>query len=435
MLQLGAQLGCRRRTLWLVPIGVPFWLMSNETRIGTLGMRARLRTLYQEYPHTFWTLVGATFIDRIGGAVLFPFFALYVTSKFGVGMTEAGLFFTVFAASRLAGGALGGALADRFGRRTVLIVGLVGSGVASLGIGLVTSFALLFVFDVFAGVFGGIGRPAQEAMVADLLPEEKRADGFAVLRVVSNAAIALGPAAGGFIAARSYLALFIIDAIASVSTALLVIWLLEETRPAPDEDSEELSLGQTVRGYTVVLRDRRFIGFVVTMILLTMGYTQIFSTLSVYLRDVHSVPEQHYGWLISVNATMVVLLQFGVTRYVKRFRPLRVMVGGALFYATGLAIFGLTASYWLFVAAVAIATLGELLVQPTAHALVARFAPEMMRGRYMAIYGFTWPVAQGVGPLAAGLIMDNIDPRLVWFAGAGLAAAAAGGFLLLAHRE
>jgi MFS family permease len=409
--------------------------MSNETSTGKGGPGARLQQLYRGYPHTFWTLVGATFIDRLGGAVLFPFFALYVTSKFGVGMTEAGLFFTVLAISRLAGGGLGGALTDRFGRRTILVIGLVGSGLASLGIGLVTSFALLFVFDLLAGLFGGVGRPAQEAMVADLLPEDKRAEGFSVLRVANNAAIALGPAIGGFIAARSYLALFVIDAVASVVTAVLVVWLLSETRPEPDGDAGEQSLRQTVRGYSIVVRDSRFMGFVLTMVLLTMGYTQIFSTLAVYLRDVHSVPEQQYGWLISVNAAMVVLLQFAVTRQASRFRPLRLMVTGALLYAIGLAIFGLAASYSLFVAAIVIATLGELLVQPTAHALVARFAPQTMRGRYMAIYGFTWPMAQGVGPLAAGLVMDNADPRLVWFAGATLAVFAAVGFLRLAGRE
>lgn len=394
-----------------------------------------LGKLYHDYPGTFWTLVGATFIDRVGGAVLFPFFALYVTSKFGVGMTEAGLFFTVLAASRLAGGVLGGALADRFGRRTILVIGLAASGLASLGIGLAPSFALLFLFDVFAGLFGAIGWPAQEAMVADLLPDEKQAGGFAVLRVVGNVAIAIGPAIGGFIAARSYLALFVIDAAASLITAALVVWLLVETRPAPDGDEAEDSLGQTVRGYRLVLRDTRFMGFVLTMILLTMGYSQIFSTLSVYLRDVHGVPEHQYGWLISVNATMVVLLQFSVTRQANRFRPLRVMVTGALLYAVGLALFGLTTSYGLFVLAVVIATLGELLVQPTAHALVARFAPQMMRGRYMAIYGFTWPVAQGIGPLAAGIVMDNADPRLVWYAGAALAVAAAAGFWRLARDD
>lgn len=398
-------------------------------------MAARLGQLYRDYPRTFWALVGATFIDRVGGAVLFPFFALYVTSKFGVGMTEAGLFFTVLAASRLVGGVIGGALADRFGRLTILVVGLAASGLASLGIGLAPSFALLFLFDALAGFFGAIGRPAQEAMVADLLPEEKQADGFAVLRVVGNLAIAVGPAVGGFIAARSYLALFVIDAVASLITAALVIWLLSETKPAPDEDDEEDSLGQTLRGYGHVLRDARFIGFVLTMILLTMGYSQIFNTLSVYLRDVHGVPEQQYGWLISVNAAMVVLLQFSVTRRATRSRPLRVMMIGALLYAAGLALFGLAASYGLFVLAVSIATMGELLVQPTAHALVARFAPQMMRGRYMAIYGFTWPVAQGIGPLAAGIIMDNADPRLVWYAGAALAIAAAAGFWRLADDE
>lgn len=409
--------------------------MSNEASNGNRSLGARLQRLYRDYPLTFWFLLGATFIDRLGGAVLFPFFALYVTSKFGVGMTEAGLFFSVLAVSRVAGGALGGALTDRFGRRTILVIGLVGSGLASLGIGLVASFALLFVFDLLAGLFGGIGRPAQEAMVADLLPEDKRAEGFSVLRVANNAAIALGPAIGGFIAARSYLALFVIDAVASVITAILVLWLLSETRPQPDDDGVELSLRQTVRGYSVVFRDARFMGFVLTMVLLTMGYTQIFSTLSVYLRDVHGVPEQRYGWLVSVNAAMVVALQFAVTRQASRFRPLRLMMSGALLYAVGLAIFGLTASYGLFVLAIVIATLGELLVQPTAHAMVARFAPRTMRGRYMAIYGFTWPLAQGVGPLAAGLVMDNADPRLVWFAGALLAVAAALGFLRLASQE
>ncbi len=395
-------------------------------------MAARLGQLYQDYPRTFWTLVGATFIDRVGGAVLFPFFALYVTSKFGVGMTEAGLFFTVLAASRLVGGVIGGALADRFGRLTILVIGLAASGLASLGIGLAPTFGLLFLFDALAGLFGAIGRPAQEAMVADLLPEEKQADGFAVLRVVGNLAIAVGPAIGGFIAARSYLALFVIDAVASLITAALVIWLLSETKPAPSADEEEDSLGQTIRGYGHVLRDARFVGFVLTMILLTMGYSQIFNTLSVYLRDVHGVPEHQYGWLISVNAAMVVLLQFSVTRRATRSRPLRVMVIGALLYAVGLALFGLASSYGLFVLAVAIATMGELLVQPTAQALVARLAPQMMRARYMAIYGFTWPVAQGIGPLAAGIVMDNADPRLVWYAGAALAVAAAIGFWRLA---
>ena len=64
---------------------------------------------------------------------------------------------------------------------------------------------------------------------------------------------------------------------------------------------------------------------------------------------------------------------------------------------------------------------------PVSQAIVARFAPEDMRGRYMAIYGISWSLPFAVGPVLAGLVMDNADPRLLyWISGLlGLMAAAA----------
>lgn len=395
------------------------------------SLTRRVRRIYHDYPNTFWTLIGAHFVDRLGGAVLFPFFALYVTARFGVGMTEAGLLFTIFAISGIVGGTLGGALTDRFGRRRIIIFSLISSAFTALSFGLVNDFRLLYLIAVFVGLFGRIGRPAREAMVADLLPEEKQAEGYGVLRVATNLAIALGPAIGGFIASRSYLGLFITDAVGSLLTAVLVYTYLPETRPQPGAGESEETVAQTIRGYLVPLRHTLFVVFVLISILLALGYTQLFSTLSVYLRDVHGVPDQGYGWLLTVNAAIVVLFQFPVTRRVRHLPPLPLIAAGSLLYAAGLSLFGFTAAYPFFVLAIVIATSGELVVKPTAQAMVARFAPVKMRGRYMALYGFTWPVSQAVGPLSAGLVMDNADPRLVWYAGATLALLAGAGFLLL----
>lgn len=75
----------------------------------------KMKDVYHEYPRVFWNLVVITFIDRIGGALIFLFFALYLTSKFGVGMTEVGMLFATFSISSFAGSAIGGALTDRFG--------------------------------------------------------------------------------------------------------------------------------------------------------------------------------------------------------------------------------------------------------------------------------------------------------------------------------
>ena len=62
-------------------------------------MISRLKGTWEEFPRDFWALVLATFIDRLGGTMIFPFFALYVTKKFDVGMTEAGILFTIFSIS------------------------------------------------------------------------------------------------------------------------------------------------------------------------------------------------------------------------------------------------------------------------------------------------------------------------------------------------
>jgi MFS family permease len=78
-----------------------------------------------------------------------------------------------------------------------------------------------------------------------------------------------------------------------------------------------------------------------------------------------------------------------------------------------------------------IITIGEMLVSPVGQALVARFAPEAMRGRYMAVFGFSWVLPSAVGPLLAGLVMDNADPRWVWYAAGLIGLAAAGAFAWL----
>ena len=62
-----------------------------------------------------------------------------------------------------------------------------------------------------------------------------------------------------------------------------------------------------------------------------------------------------------------------------------------------------------------IITMAEMLVTPTGQAIVAKLSPEDMRGRYMAVFGFTWSIPTAIGPLAAGLIMDNYNPNWVWY--------------------
>lgn len=375
----------------------------------------KVRQIYHEFPSTFWTLIGATFIDRLGGALIFPFLALYVTYKFNVGMTEVGQLFAIFAIASLFGNILSGAMTDKFGRRVMLLFGLVFSALSSLTMGFVNDLGLFYSLAGLVGLLSNTGGPAQQAMVADLLPEKKQTEGYGVLRVSVNLAVTIGPAIGGLLASISYLYLFIGDAITSLITAGVVLMVLPETKPQASPEQAGQTMLQTMGGYRTVLRDSVYMAFLVASTLMVIVYMQMNSTLSVYLRDVHTVSTQGYGYILSLNAGMVVLFQFWVTRRTRGHAPMVMMALGALFYAAGFAMYGFVSNYVLFLLAMAIITIGEMIVSPVAQALVARLAPAEMRGRYMAIYGFTWIIPAAIGPLAAGIIMDNYNPDWVWY--------------------
>ena len=391
----------------------------------------KVKETWREFPLTFWILVIATFIDRIGGTLIFPFFALYVTQKFDVGMTQAGVLLGIFSISGFLGSMIGGALTDKFGRRGMVLFGLVFSALSSLSMGIVDELSVFYLLAVVVGLLSNIGGPARQAMVADILPEEKQAEGYGILRVAGNLAWIMGPMIGGFLAAKSYLLLFILDAITSLITAVIVYKLVPETKPeAPEEQPQETIL-ETLIGYRVVMADKVYVVFLITSMLMLIVYQQMYNTLSVFLRDVHGVSTQGYGFMLSLDAGTVVLFQFWVTRRIKRYAPMLMMAIGTAFYLVGFTMYGFVSTYILFVTAILLITIGEMIVMPVGQALVAHFAPEDMRGRYMAFFALSWTIPAAVGPWAAGLIMDNYDPNWVWYAAGIISAVAVAGFCAL----
>ena len=391
----------------------------------------KIDSVYKEYPRQFWIIVGSNFIDHVGGALIFPFFALYITKKFGVGMTEVGLLFAVFSITDMLGNMIGGALTDFLGRKNMIIMGLVISALTSLGMGLVDRLEWFYVMGAVSGLFATAAGPAHEAMLIDILPEKKRSEGFGVMRVAMNLSVAIGPAIGGFIAAYSYLVLFIADTVTSLITAVIVYMVVEESMPEQREQESKKNFKETFIGYGEVLKDHKFMLFVIISTIATIVYSQMYSTLSVFLRDVHGVPESGYGWLMTLNAGMVVLFQFMITRRVSKHPPMLILALGSLFYVVGFGMYGFISIYPLFMVAMAVITIGEMVVIPVARAYVGDAAPEDMRGRYSGVMNFSWMIPWMIGPLLAGLIMDNLDPNWVWYGSAILGMVSVAGFLWL----
>ncbi|MCP4139516.1 MAG: MFS transporter [Chloroflexi bacterium] len=415
-------------------------------------MLTKIKNIYHEYSPKFWLVVGVSFIDGIGGKMLFPFFSLYITWKFDVGMTQAGIVLGIFSAFGLLGNFIGGALTDKLGRRKLIIFGLIFSAFSTLALGLVDELKALYSLAVVVGLFSNIAGPAHQAMIADILPEKQRAEGFGVLRVVGNLTWIIGPSIGGFVANRSYFALFVTDAVVSSIVAILFYFLISETKPEASIDAKAESMFQTFIGYFAVLKNFAFMAFIATSILMGMVYLQMYNSLSVYLRDHHSIGTQGYGFLMSTSAITVILLQFWTTRRIKFRPPFMMMAFGAFLYGIGFTMFGfdplsvfsntlqlfiwevsLRGTYIWFMGAVFIITIGEMLIMPVSQALAANFAPEDMRGRYMAIFSLAWAIPATFGPWLAGQILDNksYNPNILWYLGGIICLVSVMGFCAL----
>jgi MFS family permease len=379
-------------------------------------LRNQIDNTIQEYPRTFWVLVVITFINQLGNALIFPFFSLYLTRKFSASLTEVGLLFTFFTISGFIGSTIGGALTDRMGRKGMLIFSLLASAASNLAMGLSPSMMFCYGLALFTGILTSAGDPAGQAMIADLLPEQKRAGGFGVLRIGFNIAVALGPAIGGLLAARSYLTLFIIDCIISTICAVLVYFFLSETTPETSPEEAKESIGATFAGYLTVLKDKAYMFFLAAGFLSWLTYQNMTTTLGVFLRDIKGLPESGYGLIISLNAVMVIMFQFPITRKIEKFKPMLMMAVGTGLYALGYLMYGFVSTFLLFATAMVVITIGEMVVAPVGQALSTNFAPEQMRGRYLAIQGHTINIAYGIGPLLAGQIFDSGSPNWLWYA-------------------
>lgn len=396
-------------------------------------MGINFKETYQKFSKQFWLLMFASFIDMLGGALIFPFFSLYLTQKFNVGMVEVGTMFLVWAlTSGVIGNTIGGALADKFGRKTNMIMGLVASATSALLMVVINDLRLFYIAIAIVGIFEDIAGPARQAMIADLVPEKLRPDAYGLFRIIFNLAVTIGPALGGFIATRfAFTYVFIIDVVISLMVAVFVFFFLKETKPEGNAKEKSETFVDTFKGYGRVLKDKLFMAFIVVTIMETLMYFQMNSTLGVFLVNFQGITTAQFGTILSINAAMVVLMQMFFTRLVADWKPLLTLALGNIFYVIGFSMFGYVSGYPMFILAMVIITIGEMIIAPVSQSVVASFAPESMRARYMALFSFAWIIPVAIGPLGAGLIMDHFNPRLLWFVAGFFGLLSTFGFFLL----
>jgi MFS family permease len=386
------------------------------------------KSLLDEYPRQLWVLVIGMLISATGGSMIWPFLTIYVRQRLEIPLATIGLLLGLHSAAALVTTLIAGPVADRLGRKGVMLLSLFSSAAIYVVMSRAGSLPLWAVLMTANGALNPLFRVGSDAMVADLVPPERRAGAYAIIRVGNNLGIAIGPAVGGFVASVSYAWAFYAGALASVAFGLLVLVLVRETLPAGEEAHGS---GDLDGGYGRLVRDTGFLAFCAVSTLAVIPSALMMVLLPVYGKEEFGVVESQYGFIMATNAAMVVLFQYAVTRTSERHSPWLVMALAALLYAVGVGSVALGSSFAGFLLSMIIMTGGELLLVPTGTTIAANLSPADMRGRYMGFYGLTWRVGIGIGPVLGGLLNDQIAPTAIWYGGAAFGLLAAVGFLLL----
>lgn len=370
-------------------------------------------------------------LSAIGGSMYWPFLTIYLRERLDVPLTTIALLFTINSGVGLLATGVAGPLVDRFGRKGAMVLSLSVSGATLLAMSLANSLSAWALLMVLSGLTNPLFGVGADAMVADLIGANRRAQAYALIRMVRNVGIAIGPAVGGFVTAVSFALALQVAAVTEVVFALITLFGMRETVPTdplPHEATERS------RGYGPILQDRVFLAFCAVYTLATMAYSLFMVLLPVYAKENFGVPESQYGFILSANATMVVMFQYATTRITERHNHLLVLATGSFFYAVGVGSVAWGWDFPTFLLSMVVLTVGEMILVPTSTALTANLAPADMRGRYMSIYGLTWGIGFGVGPVVGGYLNDNFAPVTMWYGGLALALAAAVGFVWLARR-
>jgi len=372
-------------------------------------------------PRPVWVLIAGTFVNRVG-SYFSTFVVLFLTER-GFGAGELPLVLAAIGVGAMAGSFAGGWLADTVGRKRAIVGSMTASALALIALALVSGHVAVVVAVCVVALCTQSYIPAASALLVDHSAPADRVALFALFRVSLNVGAALGPLIAALIASSSYDLLFLIDSATCVLFAAVLLLGLpaEARRPrARKEDRRDTAT-------TSVAGGRRRMPAIALLCLaiagVTMVYSQHSSTLPLDLTE-GGMSTGFYALLLAFNGALVVIGELPLASLTRRYEPHRPMIVGALLMSVGMALSGLLPAAFAVLAAVAMWSLGEMVLTPVANSAVAAMSAPGRIARDQGRLAAAQTLGFVVGPVI-GLLAYGWSPLLPWLGCLAVGAASA----------
>jgi len=351
------------------------------------------------------------FIDLVGFGIVIPVLPFYAEgTAFGATPRIVGLLFASYSIMQLIFSPVLGGLSDKYGRRPVLLLSIIGTGIGFLILGLATTITMLFFGRILDGITGGNISTAQ-AYIADITTEENRAKGMGMIGAAFGLGFIFGPAIGGILSRWGIHVPFYFAAAMCFANALLLYFTLPETVTA-DHPAKNRAGGRSWREVGRALKQPKLAFVLVIYFLFIVAFSIMTTSFSLYTMFRFGYDAQHTGYLFAYVGLIAVVIQGGlIGRLVKRFGELPLVMVGALCFAISLfavpfvgpaagGLAGLLIGGGVF-------SMGNSLATPALTSLASKSVGAAQQGIVLGVTQSTASLARAVGPSLAALLISS----------------------------
>jgi DHA1 family tetracycline resistance protein-like MFS transporter len=357
------------------------------------------------------------FIDLVGFGIVIPVLPFYAEgTRFNATPRTVGLLFASYSIMQLVFSPILGRLSDRYGRRPVLLISILGTGIGFLILGFATTLWMLFVGRILDGITGGNISTAQ-AYIADITTKEDRAKGMGLVGAAFGLGFIFGPAIGGLLSRWGIEVPFLFAAGLCFANATLLYFTLPET-VTRDHPARISAAGG--RGFTQLINSltQPRLGFVLTIyFLFIVAFSIMTTSFSLYTMFRFGYDALHNGYLFAYVGIIAVIIQGGlIGRLVKRFGELPLVVVGALFFAASLFAVPFvgpnTGGLLALLVGGGIFSMGNSLSTPALTSLASKSVGPAEQGSVLGVTQSAASLARAVGPSLAALLIHSATAQM-----------------------
>lgn len=359
----------------------------------------------------------SVFIDIIGFGIVLPLLP-YFAESLGANALVIGLFISSFSLMQFIFCPMWGRLSDKFGRRPIILFGLLSSAITFLIFGMSKTLVMLFVSRILNGALTAATLPTAQAYIADSTSPQERTKAYGWLGAAFGLGFIFGPALGGILSFNGFaLPAYVASGLTFLNFIGAIFWL-PETHPEEKRGRMKGKLFDLKDFYHALMHPN--IGkLVMVFALVSFAFSNYYAMLALFAEQQVHLTARDLGFILALTGIFSALIQgIAISWIVRKLGEKNTLLTGLTLMMLGLVLIPLSFTKLSLAGYNVILACGFALCNPTVTALVSKNTEEAEQGGIMGIFQGSASLARVVGPFYGGYAFDAWGKRVPFFGGA-----------------